>query len=86
MISSNYLGILSAHLAGLELTEYQTMLMDLMEELPVCTTAGFQTADGTVYATEEDLPADIRALYEDYRIMAYNHLFDEDNHPEDFYE
>ena len=86
VISSNYLGILSAHLAGLELTEYQTMLMDLMEELPVCTTAGFQTADGTVYATEEDLPADIRELYEDYRIMAYNHLFDEDNHPEDFYE
>jgi hypothetical protein len=86
VISSNYLGILSAHLAGLELTEYQTMLMNLMEELPVCTTAGFQIADGTVYATEEDLPADIRALYEDYRIMAYNHLFDEDNHPDDFYE
>ena len=86
VISSNYLGVLTAHLAGLELTDYQIMLMDLMEQLPVCTTIGFQTADGTVYASEEDLPADVRALYEDYRLMAYNHLFDEDNHPEDFYE
>ena len=86
VISSNYLGVLSAHLAGLELTEYQTMLLDLMEQLPICTTIGFQTADGTVYANTEDLPADVLALYEDYRLMAYNHLFDEDNHPEDFYE
>ena len=86
VISSNYLGVLTAHLAGLDLTEYQVMLMDLMEQLPVCTTIGFRTADGTVYASEEDLPQDVLALYEDYRLMAYNHLFDEDNHPEDFYE
>jgi len=86
VISSNYLGVLTAHLAGLELTEYQTMLLNLMETLPVCTTIGFQTADGTIYAAEDALPEDILALYEDYRLMAYNHLFDEDNHPEDFYE
>ena len=86
VISSNYLGVLAAHLAGCELTEYQTMLLELMEALPVCTTAGFLTADGQLYAQAEELPENILELYENYRLMAYNHLFDEENHPEDFYE
>lgn len=85
-ISSNYLGVLTAYLAGYDLTEYQTMLMELMEVLPVCTTIGFQTADGKIYATAEELPQDVLGLYEAYRLMAYNHLLDEDNHPEDFYD
>jgi len=85
-ISSNYLGALAAQAAGYDLTEFQTMLLDLMEDLPVCTTIGFQTADGTIYETAEELPKELRERYEDYRLMAYNLLFDEDHHPEDFYE
>ena len=86
LISSNYLSVLTAQAAGFELTEFQTMLADLMEVLPVCSRMGYQTADGTLYEKEEELPEKIRQKYEDYRLMAYNLLFDEDNHPEDFYE
>ena len=85
MISSNYLGTLTAQLAGLELTGYQKFLAEMMEQLPVATTIGFMTADGTIIEKEEDLPDGLRQLYNDYRIMAYNHLFDEDEHPEGFY-
>ena len=85
MISANYLGTLTACLAGLELTDYQNLQMQLMEQLPVATTIGYMTADGTIAENEEDLPRETQELYEKYRIMAYNHLFDEENHPEDFY-
>lgn len=85
-ISSNYLGALAAQAAGYELTEFQTMLLDLMADLPVCTTIGFQTADGTVYETADQLPADLQERYEDYRLMAYNLLFDEEHHPDNFFE
>ena len=33
----------------------------------------------------EDLPEDIRRQYEEYRITAYNYLFDEDHHVENFF-
>jgi len=85
VISANYLGTLTACLAGLELTDYQNLQMQLMEQLPVATTIGYMTADGTIAENEEDLPRETQELYEKYRIMAYNHLFDEENHPEDFY-
>lgn len=34
---------------------------------------------------EAELTEEQQALYDDYRIMAYNHLFDKDNHPEGFF-
>ena len=86
VISSNYLGTLTARLAGLPLTGYQKLHAELMEDLPVATTIGFMTADGTIVENEEDLPEELRQRYSDYRIMAYNHLFDEDEHPEGFYD
>ena len=57
----------------------------LMTVLPVSTTVGFVTADGFVTDKAEDLPADVQALYGDYRLMAYNYIFDENHHPENFY-
>ena len=86
VISSNYLGTLTARLAGLPLTGYQKLHAELMEDLPVATTIGFMTADGTIVENEADLPEELRQRYSDYRIMAYNHLFDEDEHPEGFYD
>ncbi len=85
-LSSNYLGTLTAQLAGLQLTGYQKLHAQLMEVLPVATTIGFQTADGTVTDSEEDLDDSTRTLYEKYRLMAYNHLLDEKEHPEGFYD
>lgn len=84
-ISSNYLGVLAAETAGLPLTGYQRQLSRLMEELPVASTAGFVTAEGDVYQQAEELPEDILAHYRDYEITAYNHLFDEKHHPENFF-
>ena len=57
-----------------------------MSQLPVATTIGFMLPDGTVTDREDDLPEEARTLYEAYRILAYNHLFDEDSHPEGFYD
>ena len=84
-ISSNYLGTLTAQLAGFPLTGYQQLHAALMEQFDVTTTIGFRTADGLVTEEEAELTEEQQALYDDYRIMAYNHLFDKDNHPEGFF-
>ena len=42
--------------------------------------------DAVVRKTRAELPEDLRRLYSDYRVIAYNHLFDEDEHPEGFYD
>lgn len=85
LISSNFLGTLTCQLAGFPMTGWQKLHAALMEQLPVATTVGFVTADGTVYGSESALPEETAALYEKYRIMAYNHLLDEKHHPENFY-
>jgi len=84
-ISCNYLSTLTRQMANLPLSGFDMLLADMMERLPVATTAGFVTADGTVYETTEDLPEELQSLYEDYRLMAYNYLFDEKNHPDGFF-
>jgi phosphoglycerol transferase MdoB-like AlkP superfamily enzyme len=85
VLSSNYLGTLTAQLAGFDLTDYEQLHAKLMDVLPVATTVGFMTKDGTVTDDESALPEATQALYENYRLMAYNHLFDQKNHPDGFY-
>lgn len=84
-ISSNYLGVLAAEVAGLPLTGYQQLLSRLMDVLPVAGTAGYLTADGQVTQEAEELPGYVQSLYREYELAAYNHLFDEKRHPEDFF-
>ena len=84
-ISSNYLGVLAAEVAGLPLTGYQQLLSRLMDVLPVAGTAGYLTADGQVTQEAEELPGYVQSLYWEYELAAYNHLFDEKRHPEDFF-
>ncbi|MCI2058766.1 MAG: LTA synthase family protein [Oscillibacter sp.] len=84
-ISSNYLGTLTAQLAGFPLTGWEQLHARLMQVLPVATTVGFVTEDGLVTDSEAKLPKAVRKLYSDYRILAYNHLFDKNHHPENFY-
>jgi phosphoglycerol transferase MdoB-like AlkP superfamily enzyme len=86
MISSNFLGTLTAELAGFNLTGYQQLHAQLMDMMPVATTIGFRMADGTLTDDETTLPEPVQALYQKYRTMAYNHLFDERNHPDGFYD
>ena len=84
-ISSNYLGVLAARTAGLPLTGYQRLLSRLMDVLPVASTAGYITAEGDVCQQAEELPGYVQSLYREYELAAYNHLFDEKRHPEDFF-
>lgn len=84
-ISSNYLGVLAAEVAGMPLTGYQQLLSRLMDVLPVAGTAGYLTADGLVTQEAEELPGYVQSLYREYELAAYNHLFDEKRHPEDFF-
>ena len=84
-ISSTYLGVLAAEVAGLPLTGYQQLLSRLMDVLPVAGTAGYLTADGQVTQEAEELPGYVQSLYREYELAAYNHLFDEKRHPEDFF-
>ena len=85
-ISSNFLGVLTAQLAGFPLSDWQKFLTLVMEQLPVATTVGYMTADGTVTSDVTTLSPEVQELYEDYRLMAYNLLFDKNNHPEGFYD
>lgn len=84
-ISSNYLGVLAAEAAGLPLTGYQQLLSRLMDVLPVAGTAGYVTADSQVTQEVEELPGYVQSLYHEYELAAYNHLFDEKHHPENFF-
>ena len=84
-ISSNYLGVLAAEVAGLPLTGYQKLLSRLMDVLPVASTAGYVTAEGQVTQEVTELPESIQSLYREYELAAYNHLFDEKHHPENFF-
>lgn len=84
-ISSNYLGVLAAEVAGMPLTGYQQLLSRLMDALPVASTAGYVTAEGQITQEVEELPGYVQSLYREYELAAYNHLFDEKHHPEDFF-
>jgi hypothetical protein len=46
VISPNYLGVLTAQVAGLPLTGYMNFLSQMYEELPAITPVGFVTGDG----------------------------------------
>lgn len=85
VLSSNMLAALTLELAGIRPTGYQQLQQSLLEALPVNTTIGFQTAAGLLTDQAASLPPDAAALYEDYRIMAYNHLFDKSRHPAGYY-
>ena len=51
------------------------------------TTVGFRRPDGTLLGEgeESELTETEERLYNDYRLMAYNHLFDEKAHPEGYF-
>ena len=84
-ISCNFLSTLIRRMANLPLSGFDMMISELMEVLPVATTAGFVTADGEAYAAADELPEPVRALYQDYAYLCYNYLFDENKHPDGFF-
>ena len=53
VISPNYLGVLTAQLAGFPLTGYMNFLAQMYEEIPAITPVGMITGDGEYLLREE---------------------------------
>ncbi len=77
-ISSNYLGVLTAEVAGIPLTGYQQFLCELRSELPVFTNIAIVDKDGniTVRDNEKDLTPYQQELVKEYTYLNYYSLFD----------
>ena len=76
MISTNYLGALTAKAANLPMTDYMTFLEKLYKEIPVINTNGYITPDGSMTENAEDLTEKQQELLKQYQSLAYCNLFD----------
>ena len=79
VISPNYLGVLTAQMAGLPLTGYMNFLSQLYEELPVITPVGLIDGAGNFLTEEELSPKQQEWLmtYETLNYCGMVDLFDE---------
>ena len=75
MISTNYLGMLTAKAANLPQTNYMKFLERLYEEIPVINLNGYITPDGTMKEQAEELTEAQQKLLEQYQSLAYCNLF-----------
>ncbi len=75
MISTNYLGVLTAKAANLPMTDYMKFLEHLYEEIPVVNTNGYILPDGNMVEDEEELTEAQQELLEQYQSLAYCNLF-----------
>ena len=75
VISPNYLGVLTAQMAGLPLTGYMNFLSQMYEVLPAITPVGFVTADGQ-FVEEEELNEEQQAWLDAYEILNYCGMVD----------
>ena len=75
VISPNYLGVLTARLAGLPMTGFMNFLSQLYEELPAITPVGFVTGDGE-YLARSELNEEQRRLLDIYETLNYCGMVD----------
>ena len=75
VISPNYLGVLTARLAGLPMTGFMNFLSQLYEELPAVTPVGFITGDGE-YLARSELNEEQRRLLDVYETLNYCGMVD----------
>ena len=75
VISPNYLGVLTAQLAGLPLTGFMNFLSQMYEELPAITPVGFVTAQGQ-FVEEEELTQEQQEWLHTYEILNYCGMVD----------
>ena len=79
ILSANYLGVLTAQMAGLPMTGYMNFLSQLYEQLPVITPVGFITGEGE-YLEEAELSETQREWLYTYQVLNYcgmTDLFDQ---------
>jgi len=75
VISANYLGVLTAQMAGLPLTGYMNFLSQMYEEIPAITPVGFITKDGE-YLTRQELSEEQQKWIDTYEVLNYCGLTD----------
>lgn len=85
IISTNYLGALTAKVAGLPLTGWMNFLLEMYEQLPVITPVGFLTPDGTAVAHAQELSAQQQQWLSDYEMLCYCGLIDRESPMRSFY-
>ena len=79
ILSPNYLGILTAQVAGLPMTGYMNFLSQMYQEIPVITPVGFITKDGE-YLEKSQLNKQQQKWIDTYEVLNYcgmTDLFDE---------
>lgn len=81
-LSVNYLSSLLMEVAGLQKSGYQKFLTQLSKTLPVITGNVMIDKDGNYYSIDDN-PYDKEM--NEYSILQYNHLFDEENRSDDFF-
>ena len=74
-ISPNYLGVLTARLAGLPLTGFMEFLDEMYQQLPAITPVGILTADGQ-YLERDELSQEQQDWLERYSILNYCGMVD----------
>lgn len=74
LMSANYFGSYILQQAGAELTDYNKMLLELKEQMPVIGGADVMAADGTWYY-KNDLPQELAEMLREYEIVQYNNMF-----------
>lgn len=75
VISPNYLGVLTAQMAGMPLTGFMNFLSQLYEEMPAITPVGIVTADGE-YLEREKLNEEQQQWLETYETLNYCGMVD----------
>ena len=75
VISPNYLGVLTAQVAGLPMTGFMNFLSQMYEDLPAITPVGFVTADGQ-FLSEEELGEQEQEWLHQYEILNYCGMVD----------
>ncbi len=81
-LSANYLSSLILDVAGLPKTGYQEFLSDLSQILPVITANVYIDYEGNYYNSSDNPYAE---QIEEYRLLQYYHLFEDDKSLTDFY-
>ena len=76
-ISSNYLGAEILNLANLELTDYDRLLLEAREEIPVFGKNGYYLSDGTYVTWSKNVEKP--ELMRRYQILEYNAVADRNN-------
>lgn len=85
VLSTGFLHVLAAKVAGLPMTGWMNFLSELYDHLPVITPVGFITADGTVVRNESDLTKEQQEWLHKYQMLCYCGLIDLDDETRPFF-